>query len=313
MLLGQLSLTGLLAPVQNLIDQLLGFLPKLAGAAVIFGVGLFVARIVRQIVTNLLNAAGAERWANKLGASGSFGSGGLASLIGMIVFVLIMLPVITASLQPLGLESVTRPVSGMLDSILNMLPRLVSAGIIIAFSWIVGKVVSNIVASVLNGLGFDNVPHKLGLGNMMSNAERGPSELVGSLVLFGIMLVAATQASEIVGFSQVSSLVSTFGGILAQVLSGVLVLGIGMWLANAAKNAILSTGMDNSKTLATWARTGILVLTVAMAVRQMGVANDIINVAFGALGVAAAIAFGLGGREAAGRLVNNMVDKIESK
>lgn len=311
-ILGNLGLTGLLAPVQNLIDQILGFLPKLAGSAIILGGGLFLARIVRQIITNLLNAAGAERLAQRLGAQGSFGSGGLAGLAGTVVFVLIMLPVITAALQPLGLESVTRPVSSMLDSILAMLPRLITASIVMAISWMIGRVIAEIASSVLRGIGFDNVFHKLGLGSMVRNTESGPSNIVGRLVLFGIMLVAVTQAADIVGLTMVSGLVSSFGVIAAQVLSGVLVLGIGLWLANAAANTIKATEMENAATLARVARIGITVLTVAMALRQMGVASDITNWTFGALAVAAAVAFGLGGRDAAGRLVNKWVDKLES-
>ena len=310
-ILGNLGLTGLLTPVQNLIDQLLGFLPKLAGAAVILGVGLFVARMVRQIITNLLNAAGAEKLAHRLGAQGSFGSGGLAGLAGTVVFVLIMLPVITAALQPLGLESVTRPVSSMLDSILNMLPRLITASIVIGLSWVIGRVIADSASSVLSGVCFDNVFHKLGLGNMVKDTSSGPSTMVGRLVLFGIMLVAITQAADIVGLTMVSGLVSSFGAVAAQVLSGVVVLGVGLWLANAAANTIKATEMENAGTLARVARVGIIVLTVAMALRQMGVASDITNWTFGALAVAAAVAFGLGGRDAAGRLVNKWVDKLE--
>lgn len=311
-LINKCSIRCLLAPVQNLIDQILGFLPKLAGSAIILGGGLFLARIVRQIITNLLNAAGAERLAQRLGAQGSFGSGGLAGLAGTVVFVLIMLPVITAALQPLGLESVTRPVSSMLDSILAMLPRLITASIVLAISWMIGRVIAEIASSVLRGIGFDNVFHKLGLGSMVRNTESGPSNIVGRLVLFGIMLVAVTQAADIVGLTMVSGLVSSFGVIAAQVLSGVLVLGIGLWLANAAANTIKATEMENAATLARVARIGITVLTVAMALRQMGVASDITNWTFGALAVAAAVAFGLGGRDAAGRLVNKWVDKLES-
>jgi hypothetical protein len=91
----------------------------------------------------------------------------------------------------------------------------------------------------------------------------------------------------------------------SQILLGLIIFGLGVYLANWANQAIVSGGMVNAKLLATAARIAILVLSAAMALREMGIANDIINLAFGlllgAVAVAVALAFGLGGREAAGQ------------
>lgn len=79
-LLETLQLKGLLDPVNVMMSRIMGFLPNLVGAIVVFGVGFLVARIVRQIVTGMLRAAGSERLAEKIGLSGSLGEQGLAGL-----------------------------------------------------------------------------------------------------------------------------------------------------------------------------------------------------------------------------------------
>jgi chromate transport protein ChrA len=91
----------------------------------------------------------------------------------------------------------------------------------------------------------------------------------------------------------------------------------GLFLANLAGNAVRGTGTANSGFLAMVARSAVMVLTAAMALREMGFAEDIVNLAFGllfgAVAVAVALAFGLGGRDAAGAQVQSWRDKMEKK
>jgi hypothetical protein len=314
LLLGQLGLTGMLEPVNNLVGGFLGFLPRVFGSAVILGVGYLVANIVRQVVTGLMTAAGSEKLAERLNMAGSLGKGGLAGLVGTILFVLIMLPVVAGALQPLGLDSVTRPVTNMLDTILGLLPRLIGAGIIIVFAIVIGRVIANIVSTVLASIGFNNILPRLGLGNSPVIAGKTPSELIGTLVLAAIGIGALTQASEVLGFAVLTNAIGSFGSIAAQVGTGILVLAIGLWLSNLAATAIKTSSLANAGVLATIARIAVLFFVIPMALRQMGLPAEIITVGFGsllgALTIAAAIAFGIGGRHAAGRIADNAIKRL---
>ncbi|HQZ21589.1 MAG TPA: mechanosensitive ion channel [Thermoflexales bacterium] len=315
MLLSTLGLSNILAPVQDMIGKLLGFLPNLLGAGVILGIGYLVAKLVRDIVIGLLTAAGSERLAARLGMAGSLGKGGLAGLLGMIVFVLILLPVVAAALQPLGLDSVTRPVTNMLDAIMGMIPRLFTAAIIILFAVIIGRLIATIAETIARGVGFDKLPQTLGLGNVVI-ANRSPSALVGTLVLAGIVLMAVIQASEVLGLGALTTAISGLGGVLAQVASGLIVLGIGLWLANLAFSAINGSSIANAGTLAKVARIAIMVFVIPMALRQMGVSGEIVTVGFtaiiGAAAVAAAIAFGIGGRNTAAHVLDRVTKSLEA-
>ena len=119
------------------------------------------------------------------------------------------------------------------------------------------------------------------------------------------MLFASTEAAGLLGFTALTEIVSEFLGFAGHIVVGLVILGIGLFLANLAAAAIRASGSAHASLLTTTARIAIVVLAAAMALRQMGLANEIISLAFGltlgAVAVAVAIAFGLGGREIAAR------------
>jgi hypothetical protein len=129
------------------------------------------------------------------------------------------------------------------------------------------------------------------------------------------MAFAVSEAGTRLGFSAVSDLVAQFLVFAGHVLMGLLILGVGLYLANLAAGAVRATAGAHAGLLATLARIAVVVLTGAMALRQMGLANEIINLAFGlvlgAVAVAAAIAFGIGGRDLAGRQLESWMARIE--
>ena len=165
--------------------------------------------------------------------------------------------------------------------------------------------------------GFDRLLGRLGL--KFKRGEGGStgsgSELIGHLVVVAVMLFAAVEALRLLAFEQLAVLVSSFVVFFFNVLLGIVIFGLGMYLANLASRAIQSSGQ--SGLLATVARVSILVLAGAMALRQMNVAEDIINLAFGlvlgAAAVAAAVAFGMGGRDLARQELERWNDEIKNK
>jgi hypothetical protein len=314
--LGALALEGLLSPVQTLIDELLGFLPNLFGAALILLVGWFIANLVRRIVTNVLAALGADALADRIGVGQVVGKTKLSGLAGLVVYVLILLPVLIAALNALALDAVTGPASEMLSSILSAIPALFGAAILVAIAYGVGRVVSALISNVLAGAGFDNVLGKLGL-TIAPVEGRRPSDLVGTLVLVSLMLFASIEAAGMLGFEVLGDLISRFLLLGGRVVLGLIIFGIGLFLANLAGRTVAAGGARQASLLALAARGSIIVLAGAMALGQMGLANEIINLAFGlmlgAIAVAAALAFGLGARDVAGRTVEDWAKSLKSE
>ncbi len=315
-ILEALSLQGLLTPVQNLVDRILGFLPNILAAGVILAVGWFIARIVQRIVTNLLAALGADRLGEKVGISKALGTRTLSGLLGLIVYILILVPVLISSLNALALDAITRPASNMLESVMGAIPSIFAAVILLTLAYVVGRLVSGLVSNLLAGAGFDNVLERIGLAKAKSaKADRTPSAIVGYLLLVGIMLFASIEAAGLLGFASLAALVSGFVVFAGQVILGLVVFGVGLYLANLAASTIEASSSAQAGLFAIVARISIIILSGAIALRQMGLANEIIELAFGILlgsvAVAAALAFGLGGRDIAAKQLSGWLGSIK--
>ena len=313
-ILSSLKLDGLLAPVQGLLNEILLFLPNILTGAVILVVGWFVARIVSRVVANLLAALGTDRLGEKIGLETLTKEKRLSSLLGTIVFILILLPIVVAALNALNVEAVTQPASNMLNRILDALPSIFVAALVLIIAYFVGKLLAGFVTTLLSGLGFNKFFVKLGFSKLSEETTYSPSNLVGYIVLISIMLFAFTEAFALLRFEVLSDIVSRFIFFGSQILLGLVILGFGLFLANLAFETIRSSHAKQSSFLALVARISIITLAVAMALREMGLADEIITIAFGlilgAVAVAIAVAFGIGGKDIASKKLNDWNEKL---
>ena len=312
-ILDALAVPGLLAPVQDMLTAILGFLPNLFAAAIIFAVGWFVARIVQRIVSNLLAAVGTDRLSEKVGMASVLGQTGLSGLIGLVVYILILIPVLVAALNALQIEAVTQPASQMLNTILGALPGIFAAVLVIGIAYVVARIVAGLVTNLLRGVGFDKLPSLLGLGTEPAKGQRTLSDFAGTVTLIAIVLVAIMQALPMLGFDIAAGMMSQFLIFAGHVFLGLVIFGIGLYLAKFVAEGIHASGMAQANVLAPIARIAILVLAGAMGLREMGLAEEIVNLAFGlalgAIAVAVAIAFGIGSRDVAKHAVENFVER----
>ena len=316
-ILQALGLQGLLVPIQNMFTEVFSFLPKLLGAAIILLIGWLVARIVQRLVTNLLAAAGLDRLSTRAHIDNVLGRQSLSGLVGLIVYILILIPVLIAALDALQLGAITQPASAMLTDMLTAIPRIFAALMILVITYIVARIVASLVTSILTAIGFDTIPARLGLHMVVEEGQRTPSQFAGYLVLVVIMLLAAMEASQVLGFTLLATMLEQVITFVGQVVMGLIIIAIGLYLANLARRWIMASGVENARLLSILAQVAILVLAGAMGLRQMGFASEIINLAFalliGAVAVAVAIAFGLGGRDVAGRELESWVDSNKGK
>ena len=310
--LGALDMEGLLDPLRAMVTQTLSMLPNALGAFIIGSVGWIVATVLRNLTTNLSRTAGVDKLGGQAGLAESVR---LSTVIGLLVFVAVFLPSLIAALDALKIEAISRPATDMLTLLMQGVPHLIAAGLILVVTWLVASFASKLLASLLATLGFDTLPARIGMAHAF---ERTPaSTAVGRVALFFAMLFASVEAASQLGFSQVSDIVSTFIRFGGDILLGSAILVIGFWLANVAYDAIDRASGASTKGLARIGRYAILALVIAMGLRAMGIADDIVNLAFGltlgAVAVAVALAFGLGGREAAGKMMEHWLSQLRRK
>ena len=305
-----LGLNGLLLPVQNMVNEVVLFIPNIFIAAIIAAAGYIVAKIVRGIVEGLGNSLGLQHQVNKLGL---FQQTSLPKMLGSLAFALIILTSLIVAFEALGVETISQPATNMLNQIMYAIPNILAAGIILVIAYIVAKFVAALVSELIAGSGADEVPEKLGVQRFLG--ETKVSRIVGILIVFFAMLFAVSEAANRLGFENISALIAMFIQFGASILLGAVILVIGFWLANVVAGVVGRGPYQSSRWLANLVRVLIMGLVVAMGLRAMGIADSIVNLAFGltlgSVAVAFALAFGLGGRTPAERVLNDLIDKAK--
>lgn len=317
-----LGLSDALTPVRMLTDNVFAYVPRIIGAGLLFFVGLLIARIVRNIVETALDAANVDGWLTKAGVGEVTGEAAAAAVgestaagdrvtisrtAGTIVFALIVIPVTIAALQVLGITAISGPATAVLQTVLNAIPRVLAAAIVLAIAWFVGRWVRGLVEQILPSLGFDNALKDIaGLKPAML-----PSRVVGAIVLTAIMLFSAVEAARLLDFAAVSAMLVQITDLGGRVIFGSVIIVIGVLMARIVTTLIGdSVGESGLPSILKYA---IIALSVAIGLRFMGLANEIVNLAFGLIlgsaAVAIALAFGLGGRSTAHELLQRWIQK----
>jgi len=306
---GVLGMEGVLAPLRGMTGEVLGVLPNLLGAAIILAVGWFLARVLRRVVTGLTASAGVDRMAERAGIARGEASMRTSELLGLVTYGLVLIPVILAALHTLELAALTAPTTALLSTLMGAIPSLLAAALIVSIGYVVGKVVGPIVGGVLAGVGFDRLPAAIGLSERTTGG-RPWSQVAGTLVLVAIVLFAAIEAAEVLGFTALGTALAGIGAFAGRALVGLVILLVGMFLAGLVGNAVAGSRLPHARILGGVARAAVLVVAGAMALTEAGLATEVVNLTFGlllgAVAVAAALAFGLGGREAAARTLSDL-------
>ncbi|MFC0675912.1 mechanosensitive ion channel [Brachybacterium hainanense] len=335
--LGIFQLDGVLSPVTAMLGTVLTYLPSVIGAGVVFVIGLMIAKIVRSLIVTGLGAvdlrallgrasAGAQKvtgsegtpfapnpdapWEQTIPQSGPGQTAPaqaapaqdgpkLPEILGNVAFGLIMIVVAIASLQILGIESISRPAELMLTTLLAAIPNIVAALILLGIGVLIARFVTDLLKQVLQGAGLDVNLRKLDL----LPAEKSALPTITRIVEIAIVLFFAVMAAQVLGFPQITALLSRILELGGSIVFGAAIIAAGFFIATIL--AKLLSGQ--AAVIVKWVT---IVLFVAIGLKSMGVADSIIEMAFGALVIGAAaaavLAFGLGGRDAAARILSRV-------
>ncbi|MBT8083786.1 MAG: mechanosensitive ion channel [Woeseia sp.] len=302
------GLTDVLEPLKNMVNKFAAAVPNIIGAGVIGYAGYIIAKIVSQLVGAALGKVD-EQLAERLGNKDI----SIAKLGSALIFAIILLPIAVSALGVLNIPAISEPASAMIQKLMAAVPNLIGAGIVLTVVFFAAKFVIFIVSSLLEGANINALPAKLGIQGLFTETFT-PTRLIGGAIMFFSMVAAATAAVNILGIDIISAVfarILEFGGGL---LVGGLILIIGNFLGTIVYNKLSSHG---SKGVANIARFAILGLVLAMGLKAMGLADDIVTMAFGftlgSVAVAGALAFGLGGRDAAKSIADNWAGKVNAR
>lgn len=334
-----LQLTSATGPLGAMLNDFGQAIPRIIGAALILFLGYIVASVAKNAVEAVITAGHVEKLTTKVGAQPPADPNAIPKLVGGIVFALIIIPVAIAALDTLNIDAISEPATAMLQLILNAIPRVIAAGIILAIAYAIGKFASNLLAQFLATSGFDRTINSLGLFLRTSAAQATkvdpptgreamevspsggapitPSKAVGTVVFVAIVVFGLMEAFRQLDFAYGSRILAEILGLFGQVVFGAVIIAAAVVIARVIAKTIEASGGQGARMVATFTKVAIIVLGAAIGLRFMGLANDIVNLAFGlllgAIAVAAAISFGLGGREPARQLLQKLFGKVEEK
>ncbi len=293
--LGMMGLDTVLAPIEDMMSKFLSFLPNLIGAGIIGFAGYLISKIVSEatgLVSNTL-----EPYALKAGFQKPES---LTNLLKKIVFILVFIPILIVAIDTLKMTAISEPATAMLGTFLNAIPNIIAAAIIIGAFYFVGRFVVNLGVDLLKNVGADEFSQKLGISSMVG--DRSLSELMGKVAFFFLIFTGIITGAERLGMTALNDILANIFQISGQVFFGVIILGAGAYIANLVGDMV---GKSESSWMAPIAKFAVIGIFLAFALHTMGIAESIVNLAFGlTLGAAAtafALAFGLGGREVAGQ------------
>ena len=303
-LLTVLGLGNVAGPIDTLLNNVMAFVPRLVGAGLIFFIGLMVARIVRDLIVTALRTVDFDKWANRGGVDTMTGNTAISSTIGTIAYALIVVFVAIFALDVLELESVSGPASSMLQLIFDAIPRIIGAAILLGIGYLISKFVVQLLGEVLPGLGVDRAVEATDLLPDGSTA----SNVIARVTQIAIILFFAIAATRLLGFPELTAILDQVLELGGRVIFGAVVILFGFLIANML--ARLITGSGETSLAASVVRWVTVVLFTFMGLEFMGVGEDVVRMAFGALviggGVAGALAFGLGGRDWAKRKLDQI-------
>lgn len=310
-ILNALKIYGVTAPLQSMFEKILTFLPNLIACGAILLIGLWVASIVRKAVSGLVIISRLNALGEKIGISRTFGNNGLAAMCGIVSYVLVAIPVVISALTALQIDALSKSVAGFFDKLLNATGDIIGAGLLIFASILVGNFAAGLVTQLTANFGLDQFIAKMGF-TKEGKETAAPSAIAGKLAFLSILLMAVLAACDLLGFRQLADLIRVFAAFGGNILLSIVVILIGTFLASFVSSAL--EGKCNAFVI-TGIKAGVIIFTIAIAVSNMNIGDRIVEIAFslilGAACVASAIAFGVGGREAAAKILNEWVEKLK--
>src|SRR5690348_13058988 len=320
-----LGIGQILAPINELVTEIFAFLPRLIGAGLIFFIGLIVARIVKRLVEAVLVAANIDGLLARIGIGSTQGTVrtdpaavppgaapaptrvSLARAAGILVFALIIIPVAIAALQVLGIQAISDPAIAMLNQILAAIPRVLAAALWIGIAFVAARFLKTIIEAILPPTGFDDAVRSTGV----LPPAAFPSRIVANIAMIAIILAASIEAARQLGGDQIAIFLAQVTALGGKVIFGTLIIVVGIFLGRIIAN-LVGSGTGEGGYAQTIVRYAIIALFTAIGLTFMGLADQIVMLAFGLIlgsaAIATALAFGLGGRDAAARILERWYD-----
>ncbi|GGW24457.1 mechanosensitive ion channel [Arenibacter certesii] len=304
-----LEVSAVLDPLKNMLNKFLSFIPNLIGAVLIGFIGYLLAKFVSSLIS-----MGGNFIDNLIDKTGFKDTDMLVNILQKVVFIIIFIPFLIQAFNALQMNAISGPANEILYKFTDLIGEIIIAALIlIIFIW-GGKYLASFLSDLFKSLGLDKAAEKIKIQNMIG-ANQSLSTLLANLIYFFIVFFGVITAVAILGLDQLTYILNEILALTGQILFGLVIIAIGNYISMIIYNTMKES--NNNNFIAGVVRAASLALFIAIALRTMGIANEIVELAFGlilgAIAVAVALSYGLGGRAAAGEHFKEIIDKMRDK
>lgn len=293
--------------LSDMMETIFGYIPQLIIGGVVLAIGIMLSNVVKNALTSTLEVAQVDRLASRFTGreDGEAPTTSLAASLGGLVKAIVVLLFAIAAISIWDIPGFSDEVTGMLGTVLDYIPNIAGAAIILGVAVFIGRFVSGLVKSTLPALGIDNsLSTVASLDGKTSNVV--PSNVIATIAFVGIVLMGLTAAMNALGIPALTDVFDTLLQVGGNVVLGSIIIGAGFFIANFVSKIVTQTSGDLAGKIIKYVT---IIIVTFMGLSTMNLGEEIVATAFeyslGAAAVAAgiggAIAFGLGGREWAGK------------
>ncbi len=307
--LEMLGVSNVLDPLKGMVGDFTGFF---TGNLLPAGIVAFAGYILAKIVSSLIGLSGnfVDNVAEKLGVTQT---DQFVKIVSQVVFIFIFGVVLIAALDILGIKAISEPAKGLIEQFIGAIPKIILCAVIVTLFYIGGKFFSNLLKDLLKSVGTDDMGQKLQLGSMLG--QRSLSDMIGNVVFAFIVLFGLITGIEKLEFESLTNILNVVLGMASKILFGMVILVLGNFISQTVYN-LINKG-ENNQLIANVARYASLFLFLFLGLSEMGVGSEIVNLGFGlilgSVAVVVALAYGLGGREAAGKHMEEILSNFRKK
>lgn len=313
-ILSGLNISSTVDPISSMFEKFFAFIPNMIAAGLILFVGTFFCKFIKGLLTGVLERLDIDAWYTKVTGQVKlpFDSQQIISVLSTVVYVLIFIPILTLALETLGITSISQPIVTILNQVIGILPNVLVALILIAVGSFVAKLIGNLLENLLETAGINNYSKYL-FAKEEANFEL--SAIITQVVRAIIIVFFFIQAIQVLNLEVFNAVGSALLAYLPSLISAVAIVILAIIASNLVANFLQK--VTDSPLVITIVRYLIIVFAVFMALDQLKFAQHIVQSTFtivlGALAVAFALAFGLGGRDFAARQLEKLEKKIDKE
>ncbi|MBQ9805638.1 MAG: mechanosensitive ion channel [Clostridia bacterium] len=305
-----IGITSVSNPINGVVSTFINYLPNIIAALILVYVGVLVAQILGQIVSVLLKKTKLDSLVKRVDSEEKK-TILLSDVLVKILMGVIILVAIVAALTVLGIEAISAPAIGIVNSIFGAIPSIILAVVVVTIGMFVASLACGLLYNILVAANFDSVVTKV-----LPQLKVSATKIVVNLVRTFIIIFVAAQGIEALNLPILTMIVTAVISYLPLVIKAAVILFVAFIGANMLE-AIIIKANANAAHLAKIVKVAIFTLAGFMILSQLDIASTIVNTAFivtiSAIAIAFALAFGLGGKDFAKKTLDKVDEKIENQ